>query len=445
MKNRLLLPLSLLTLAYTTYCQGIDLKKVYELAKENDSEVAQMRERLNATRENKPQAQARLRPFVSIGADAQLMDVHLRRSNFGPTEDSFLQKELALRLSYPLYHKDYWIQLEQTEDAIAQGEVQLTGAEINLMVRTTRAYFDILAAADDMRTASAEKTAHAQQLEQAQQRFNVGLIAVTDVHESQAAYDSALAQELIADNALSNAWEALREIVGELHQPIAKLGESLTLLPPQPDNVEKWAETALQNNHSIQAAQKAVNVARKNVAKQHAGYFPTVDIIGSYGIADSGSDFGSNRDVGMIGLQFTMPLYQGGAVGSRERQAVHEYKAAQEALDQQRKATNRLVRDAFRGVLSTTSRIKALQSAVVSAEAAVKSTQAGFEVGTRTMVDVLTITKGLYQAQRNYARARYDYIINGLLLQQAAGTLTPETMIRINSWLTPKETQAPPP
>jgi outer membrane protein len=264
------------------------------------------------------------------------------------------------------------------------------------------------------------------------------------VHESQAAYDDAAANEIVAENALSNAWQALREIVGSIDEPIAKLGDKLPLTPPKPNDAEEWAQTALQQNYQVIAARKAVESAKKNIEIQRSGHYPTLDLLGSYGRSESNSDFGSDVETGIIGVQLNVPLYQGGGVTSRTRQAQYDLKASQETLDQQRRAVDRQARDAFRGVISSISQVKARESAVVSFQSALESTQAGLEVGTRTTVDVLTVTRSLYDAQRNYLRARYDYIINGLLLHQAASTLTPELLQKANAWLNQGDKVAPP-
>ncbi|KOR32508.1 hypothetical protein TI05_06865 [Achromatium sp. WMS3] len=430
---------------YPHYIYALDLNAVYQLARQNDPQIRQVREQFKATQESKPQAQALLRPYISLSANGQFTDIQIpKRYAAFKSQDQYLQKSLSIDLSYPLYHKNYWIQLDQADDIISKGQASLNEAESNLIIRTAQAYFNVLSAADDLRAATAEKQANAKQLSQSQSRFEVGTIAITSVHEAKAAYDIAVAQEIAAANSLNDSWEALQEIIGHINQPILQLGDKLTLHPPRPKNIEQWISTALRNNHSIQAAQKSVEIARKSIDKEHSGYYPTLDIVSSYGIADSGSTLGSNRATGVIGLQLKVPLYQGGAVVSKERQAVYEYRAAQEALDQQRRAVNRQVHNAFRGILSTISRVKALESAVVSSQTALQSAQAGLEVGTRTMVDVLSLTKTLYQAQRDYDKSRYDYILSGLTLHQAAGTLTLEVLNQANSWLSTTNTQSPP-
>lgn len=431
-------------LAYVPVAHSLDLVQVVEMAQQGDPQIRQVREQLNSAREVKPQAKALLLPNLSLGGGYDYVDQSTRKSISGSRYENYTQYDLALQLNQPVYHRDFWIQLEQADDTIAQAEAELASAEIDLMVRTATTYFNVLSAADDLRTASAEKEANARQLEQAQQRFEVGLIAITDVHESQAAYDGAVATEITAENALSNSWEALREIVGSIKQPIATLGDSLMLNPPEPRDAEQWAATALKQNYGILAATKATEFAKKTIEVQRSGHFPTFDVVGSYGRADSESSFGTDRDTGIIGVQLSVPLYQGGAVDSRTRQARYDLQASQESLDQRRRSVNRQVRDAYRGVISTISRVKALESTVVSFQSALESTQAGLEVGTRTMVDVLTVTRSLYDAQRNYARSRYDYIINGLLLHQAASTLTPELLQKANGWLDQGNKIAPP-
>lgn len=423
---------------------GLDLVGVYDMAREKDPQIRQVRESMYAVRESKPQALANLLPNLSAigGYDWVSQDI-----NSSPTDRtgrmSSTTYDIAVQLVQPVYHRDLWIELKQADDTIAQAEAGLANAEIDLMVRTATAYFNVLLAADGLRTAGAEKEANARQLEQSQQRFDVGLIAITDVHESQAAYDNAVAAEIEADNNLSNAWEALREIVGPINEPIAKLGEELPLAPPEPNDAEQWAEAALKQNYGIIAAQEGAESAKKTIEIQRSGHFPILDLQGAYGTQSSDSDFSTDGETGVIGFEVNIPIYQGGGVTSRTRQARYDYQASMESLDGTRREVNRSVRDAYRGIISSISRVKALKSTVVSFQSALESTEAGLEVGTRTMVDVLTVTSSLYEAERNYLRERYAYIINGLLLHQAASTLTPELLQKANGWLVQNDTVAP--
>ncbi len=434
-------------LAYLPGAYGVDLIGIYDMARQNDPQIRQVREQMSATREVKPQAKALLLPNLSLGGGYDWVDQNNRKDSVIPGSsgsESFTQYDLGVQLIQSIYNRAFWIQLEQADDTIAGAEASLASAEIDLMVRSSNAYFDVLRAADDLRTSIAEREANGRQLEQAKQRFDVGLIAITDVHEAQAAFDNATANEIAAENDLSNAWEALREIVGDLQEPIAKLGEELPLAKPEPSDVEQWAETALKQNFDIIAATEAADVAKKNIEVQRSGHFPTLDLVGSYGRQTSNADFGADRDTGTIGVELNLPIYEGGAVNSRTRQARFDYQANMESLDGTRRAVNKQARDSYRGIISSISQVKALKSTVVSFQSALESTQAGLEVGTRTMVDVLTVTGNLYDAERNYSNSRYDYIINGLLLHRAASTLTPELLQKANGWLNQDDKLAPP-
>ncbi len=421
-----------------------DLLQVYALAKQHDPVIREVRERLLAALESKPQARALLLPKLSASGGYDLVHDDVKKPSLLKGSEGYDKYNAQLGVNQPIYHRDYWIRQDQADDTIAQAEAELKNAEIGLMVRTATAYFNILAAADELRVRRAEKEANASQLDQARQRFEVGLVAITDVHESKAAYDGAVAAEIAAENALSDRWEDLRKIIGNSKEPLAKLGDEMPLKKPTPNDIEAWAKTALSKNYGIIAARHATALARKNIEVERSGHYPTLDLVGSYGRVNSNAGLGSERDEGLIGVQLNLSLYEGGAVTSRTRQAQHEFQAAQDQLDQRRREVNRQVRSAFRGVISTISRVEALKSTMISFQSALESTQAGLEVGTRTMVDVLTVTRSLYQAQSDYARSRYDYIINTLQLHQAASTLSEEGLARANAWLLPDDTVAPP-
>ena len=238
-----------------------------------------------------------------------------------------------------------------------------------------------------------------------------------------------------AENALDSAWEALLEITGSNRSTLATLGDEMALNRPAPDDIAAWSETAQEQNYAIIAARNATELARKNIDVNKSGHYPTLDLVGSYGIHRTDSDTGSDADTGIIGLQLNVPLYTGGATSSSIRQAEADFRTAQYALDQQRRAIGRQVRDAYRGVISSISQVDALKAATISADSALKSTNAGYEVGTRTIVDVLTVQRNLFDSQRNYFRSRYDYIINSLSLKQAAGNLSRKDLERVNRWL----------
>ncbi len=433
-KRFLILPLLLVL----TTAHAEDLMTIYQLALQNDPQLQAAKEQLNAARETKSLARSQLLPNIGLGAtyDAVRRDLKTSQGVSVDNTDSYNQTGLGLNLTQPIYRRDRLVQLEQADSSIAQAEAQYAASEIDLMVRSTTGYFNILSAEDDLRVAIAEREATGRQLEQAQQRFDVGLIAITDVHEAQAAYDAARAAEIAAENGLDNAWEALFEIIGS--QPksnLAKLGDRLQLNPPVPNDLQAWSDSAQQENFSILAANASLEVLNQEVEVSRSGHYPTLDLVGGYNLNRSDYEFATESDTASVGLELQVPLYTGGAVSAQTRQSLANYRAAQQSLDQTRRAVNRQVRDAFRGVLSSISQVEALKAATISAQSALESTQAGYEVGTRTIVDVLNVQRNLFSSQRDYLNSRYAYIINALSLKAAAGNLSEEDLQRANGWL----------
>jgi outer membrane protein len=418
--------------------QAEDLMSIYRLALKNDPQLQAAKEQLNSARESKSLAWSQLLPTVGLGAtyDALRSDLKTKGGISVDESSDYKESALALNLTQPIYRRDRLVQLEQADSTIAQAEADYATAEIDLMVRSTTAYFDILSAEDDLRVANAEREATGRQLEQAQQRFDVGLIAITDVHEAKAAYDAARASEIAAENSLDNAWEALFEIIGpKAKSELAKLGDGLPLNPPVPNRLKDWSETAQQQNYSIIAARSNLKVLEQEIDVSKAGHYPTLDLVGGYTVNRSDHDEATEANTSKIGLSLEVPIYAGGAVSASTRQSQANFRAAQQSLDQSRRAVNRQVRDAFRGVLSTISQVEALKAATVSAQSALESTQAGYEVGTRTIVDVLNVQRNLFSSQRDYLNSRYGYILNGLALKSAAGTLSEGDLETVNGWL----------
>ncbi|MEL0586862.1 MAG: TolC family outer membrane protein [Candidatus Thiodiazotropha sp. (ex. Lucinoma kazani)] len=438
MKSIKRLLILILSFSVPMLVQAEDLMGIYKLALQNDPQLQAAEEQLSAARESKSLARSQLLPTVGLGVNYDIVRRDLKTLQGVPIDDKSTDREkaLGLNLTQPIYRRDRLLQLEQADSTIAQAEAQYASSEIDLMARSTTAYFNILSAEDDLRVAKAEREATGRQLEQAQQRFDVGLIAITDVHEAQAAFDAARASEIAADNSLDNAWEALFEIIGPQPQnSLAKLGEDLTLNPPVPNRLQEWSDIAQQQNYDIIASRANLEVLKQDIDVTKSGHFPTLDLVGGYNMNRSDSDTATESDTGTIGLALEVPIYTGGAVNSQTRQAQANYRAAQQNLDQTRRAVNRQVRDAYRGVLSTISQVEALKAATVSAQSALESTQAGYEVGTRTIVDVLNVQRNLFSSQRDYLNSRYDYILNGLSLKSSAGTLSESDLQRVNGWL----------
>ena len=289
------------------------------------------------------------------------------------------------------------------------------------------------------RDAQANKDAIARQLEEAETRFEVGLIAITDVEEAQARFDLANADVIQAENALDNAREALREVAGEYYGSISSLIDEVPLIVPEPDDIDAWTTIALEQNLQLRAAHEATLVARDEIRRVEAGHLPTLDLVGSHTRSDNrgsgGAGFGVESWTSAIGVQLNLPIYQGGTVLSQTRESRHLYEQSVADLETVRRSTQRQAHDAFLGVKSGISRVRALKQALASTESALAAVQAGFDVGTRTSVDVLDAQSDLFEARRNYASARYAYILDILSLKQAAGTLSEDDLVQVNGWL----------
>lgn len=414
------------------------LLELYQEAERHDPQLKMAHAELLAVLENKPQAQAQLLPQLSLGAE---IAETVRNQNWlsgDVTEETTGGYDISL--SYSLYHRPRTIRLAQTDSEIQQVQVEYEYARQNLMERLANGYFNVLAANDNLEFAQGAQHAFKRQLEEAQQRFEVGLIAITDVQEARAGYDLSVAEKIQARNQLDNAYEALREITGSYYKVLAGLSEDAPLLGPKAEAIDQWTQVALTQNPQLLAAQYAVDTARQEVERQRAADLPTVDLVGQHRFNDRirGEDtpLSTTATTNAIGVQLSYSWYEGGAIQSRIRQAQQRYHQALERLEQQRRSIEKQTHNAFLNVLSNISQIKALKQALLSTQTALEAVKTGFEVGTRTSVDVLNAQRDVLDAQRNYARARYDYVLNTLRLKLAAGDLGIEDLTEINDWLT---------
>lgn len=414
-----------------------DLLDLYGQAEQHDPQILAARANRAAGKEAEPLAKANLLPNISVAGNLDYNNQDIKSSLSGTGEQDFTSSSLALNLTQPLFRKDRLVALDQARDQVKQADSNYDAAEQGLILRLAQAYFGVLSAQENLTFAVAENKAIARQLDQAKERFEVGLVAITDVHEAQARYDESNANVISARNEVDNAREVLREIVPDTPVVLDDLKPELPLVGPEPADIEVWARTARENNPQITSAHFDTEIARKNIERQRAGHYPSLDLVGSLRRARSNSSFGTDSDTGTIGLQLALPIYSGGGVTAATRQAGHQFRASQEVLDQTRRAVARQVRDAYRGIATSISRVKALKATVRSALSALEATEAGFDAGTRTLVDVLNSQSALFRARRDYAQARYDYVVNTLSLLQAAGTLSAEDMQRVDAWLQP--------
>lgn len=417
--------------------QAETLLELYKLAEQNDPQLKISNANRLIALEKKPQAEALLRPQVNLNAEInegwRFKDWMMGRG----VENTGAGYNLSL--SYGLYRPISEITLDQTESQIKEAQVTYEAARQELMMRVANRYFAVLAAYDNLKRSQLAKESFKKQLDQAQQRFDVGLVAITDVQEAKAGYDSSVAEEIRAKNELDNTREALREITGSYHEILAGLSEDAPLLDPEPSNIEVWTRRALEQNPNLLAVHYSVDVVRQEIDKQRATLLPTVDVVGihSYSEVLRGEKVpGTLSTNNSIGMQMNYLLYEGGAVRSRIREAQQRYTQTLELLEQQRRSVERQTHDAFLNIMSDISRIQALKQAVVSNQTALEAVKTGFEVGTRTTLDVLLAQSKLLDTQRDYSNARYNYVLNTLKLKQSVGTLSVEDLTSINEWLT---------
>lgn len=420
-----------------------DLLTVYQMALENDAQLAAAEASYQASLEGKPQARSALLPQVDAQASYSTSDRTIdARGNTIDYEPESTQ--WGLNLSQSVYRHQNWVAFDQADNRVAQAKAELEASRQDLVVRVAEAYFDVLGAEDNLRFARAEKDAIGRQLEQSQKRFEVGLIAITDVKESQSRYDQAVATEIEAINTLDNAREVLQVITGQYIESVDPLSESLPLVKPNPSDIDAWTQTALEQNLQLRAAKLSLEVAQKEISRQRGGHYPYVDLNASY---TNSSDDNYNLTIGeytsdtedtTILLQATLPLYAGGSTSSLVRQARSNFQQAQQQTELQRRETVRQTRASYLNVQAAIASVQALSRVLESNRTAAEATEAGFEVGTRTAVDVLITLSNVFQGERDYARSRYQYVLNGLRLKQAAGTLSEGDVQEINRWITEK-------
>lgn len=408
------------------------LMAIHNLAVGNDPQYKAAEATLAAAEQALPQSTANFLPTVTANAS--------HTENFDSNIDA--SNNLSLTLNQPIYQHGNFVQRRTAQSAVAQAEAEFRSAEQALILSVAKAYFNVLSAQDNLQFAEAEKRSNARQLDQSQQRFDVGLVAITDVHESRAAYDISVAQAIEAQNNLDAANESLREITGSYHADLDALGEDMPLLTPDPENLQDWTELALEQNPDLKAVEESTQQAREYVNAQRSDNYPKINLAlshshydGSFTDSTTGITTSQDTDNNTAILSLNLALYRGGGTKANIAQAREYLKQSQQYLEQTRRATQRTVRNAYRGVISGISRVKALKQALISNQSALRAAEAGYEVGTRTTVDVLVARRNLFSAQRDYSQSRYNYMLDTLRLQQAAGTLTASNLKTISDWL----------
>ena len=402
-----------------------DLLGIFTAALVSDPEFLAAGADNRAAQEFRTQAAANLLPSARTALETKWNERHRR--------DDYRSEQFVLNVEHPIYRRDRRIAVDQAESRIARADALYAAARQDLVVRVAERYFRVLEAEDELGFAQATLEAFEQQLEESRQRFEVGLIAVTDVEESKAGFDLAIAQLIAAENALDIAREALRETTGEYQVELAPFGE-MQLVMPEPADIDKWTQIALERNLRLLAARYDTETARREIERIEAGHLPSLDVFASFGLNDSESRAGDNRHAS-IGLRLNVPLYTGGSIVSRTRESRHRYQRTLDLLERERRRAQRETREAYLGVNSGISRVNALEQAVRSSETAANAIDTGFQVGIRTSVDVLDAKRDLFRARRDHSEARYGYILDLLRLKRASGILSEDDLRLIAGWL----------
>jgi len=428
-------------LALSPTSQGADLLQVYRSAQASDAQYAAARASWAATQERLPQGRAGLLPSVSISASTQYndRDIRFRNPTVPDNNSNFNSNSASVSLSQPIYRPQNFQAFEQAKTQVAQADATLAQASQDLILRVAQAYLDVLLAQDTVAFAQAQLDAIGQQLEQAKRNFEVGTATIVDTKEAQSRYDLTRAFEIQAKNDVELRKRQLELVIGRPAPGLSPLGKGFKPEPPNPNNLEKWVGQAAEGNLQVKISERSLTFATQEVERNRAGHLPTVDAFASY--TDSGSGAGNQTSLGsdtknaIVGLQLAIPIYQGGVVSSRVREAIANQEKARQDLENARRTAELTARQTFLSVTSGLAQIQALEAALVSSESSLASTVLGQEVGVRTQVDVLNATQQLSQTRRDLAQARYTYILALLRLRASAGALTDADIVAVNSWL----------
>ncbi|MDX6915922.1 outer membrane channel protein TolC [Pectobacterium carotovorum] len=439
MKKLLPLLIGLSLGGFSAMSQAENLLQVYQQAKSTNPDLRSSAATRDAAFEKINQARSPLLPQLGLGADYTYNKGY--RDSKGVDSNV---KGASLQLTQTLFDMSKWRALTLQEKQAGIEDVTYQTAQQNLMLNTATAYFNVLRAIDSLSYTNAQKQAIYRQLDQTTQRFNVGLVAITDVQNARSQYDSVLANEVLARNTLDNALESLRQITGNFYPQLAGLNIE-RFSTQKPETVSNLLKEAENRNLNLLSARLSQDLAREQIRSAETGYMPTLDLTASTGVSDTrysgsrtnNSNSFNDSDAGQhkVGINFTLPLYSGGATNSQVKQAQHSYVSASELLESAHRSVIQTVRSSFNNISASISSINAYKQAEVSAQSSLDAMEAGYQVGTRTIVDVLNATTTLYNAKQQLSSARYDYLINQLNIKSAQGTLSETDLQALNASL----------
>jgi outer membrane protein len=422
-----------LSLALAPAVHAANLSDVFRDAQAYDAQYASARAALQAGQEKIPQGRAGLLPSVSLDGNVRYNDVE---SSLTGGDADFTSNGLSVSAAQPLFRRQNWVAYEQAKGQVKIAETQFKVAEQDLILRVAQAYFDVLQSQDNIAFINAQKAAITEQLAAAKRNFEVGTTTITDTHEAQARYDLATAQEIAEQNSLSIRLRALEKLIGKPAGALDVLVDN-KLLQPEAAGIDDWANRAVEGNLQAEIQRIAKTIADQEVARNRAGHLPTLDAVAGYTVSNN-QNFGTTQvdtRTASIGLELNLPIYQGGLTSSRVREALaNQEKARQDAEVASREASLQ-ARQAWLNVISGVARVRALEQALASSNAQLESTKLGLQVGVRTSLDVLNAEQQVFSARRDLAGARYAYLLSGLSLKAAAGSLSPADLAEVDQHL----------
>jgi outer membrane protein len=432
--SRVSLLLGALFLAGSAF--SADIVQVYRDALINDQQYAAARAAAEAGREKMPQGLAGLLPTIGATANTMWNENKYSLNNNPSSRKDFNTNAYNVNLTQPLFRWQNYVQYSQGKLQVLQTEANFAQASQDLILRVSQAYFDVLYALENLKAVRANKQAIAQQLEQAKKNFEVGTATITDSQEAQSRFDLASAQEIAAESDLEVKRYTLRVIVGKDYGELNRLKPQAELKPPQPALMDKWVDAAEKDSFTVQAQQAAAEVAAREVERMRAGHYPTLDAVANYGKSNSAASYSTNDSLETnsrnIGLQLNIPIFQGGYVNSKTREAVANRSAAEAGLESARRTAALGAQQSYLGVVNGLAQVRALDAALVSSMSALESNKLGYDVGVRINIDVLNAENQVYVTRRDLAKARFDTLLSQLKLKAAVGSLGEADLEQIN-------------
>ncbi|MCW8887356.1 MAG: TolC family outer membrane protein [Motiliproteus sp.] len=408
--------------------QAGTLADIYKQALESDPQLKIARATSKADAEIQNQRKSGLLPDISLDADLGYRDSDPNSTTDGNSNG------YTVSLTQPVFRAENWFNFQQGKILSDKAALEFSQAQQTLIRRTISDYLDVLQAQNVYETTVAEEAAFKRRLEQVEAQFEVGLIAITDVEEAKAGYDLARVNRIIAKGDLDNSFENIHRLTGEYMHQVANLKDDYLIYKLQPAEYHPWVTKALDNNLALQIAQYDVDAAMESRRATESRHYPTVDLVASYGRNDTNAT-GGDVDSGFIGLNFNLPLYQGGRTSSEIRESFQRWDASIETLEDTRRQVVQETRSLYRDIETDVDSVAARKQTITSTETALEATEAGYSVGTRNIVDVLEAERRVYEAIRDYQTARYTFIRNQISFKESLGILSPDDLYSLDSWL----------